>query len=209
MVELNFDTLLSFFKVLANENRLKLVGILSQTECSVEDLAARLQLKEPTVSHHLNKLKELNLVAMRSQGNTHLYRLNSDTLSELNKSLFSPEQMASWSKNTRPEAWEEKVLQNYLRSDRVTELPASRKKRQVILRWLVSKFDPARTYSEQEVNKIIGIYYDDYATVRREFIGYQLMKRDNGIYQCLSADNWQSETEINQQMAVIPRRYVR
>ncbi|WP_019505436.1 metalloregulator ArsR/SmtB family transcription factor [Pleurocapsa sp. PCC 7319] len=77
----DFNTLLDFFKVLANENRLKLVGILSQAECSVEDLAARLELKEPTISHHLMKLKELNLVKMRSSGNTHLYKLNADTLS--------------------------------------------------------------------------------------------------------------------------------
>ena len=74
-MEIKFETLLSFFKALANESRLKLLGILSQTECSVEDLAARLKLKEPTVSHHLNKLKELDLVVMRSQGNTHLYQL--------------------------------------------------------------------------------------------------------------------------------------
>ena len=66
MAEIDFDRLLNFFKVLSNESRLKLLGILSQTECSVEDLAARLQLKEPTVSHHLNKLKELDLVMMRS-----------------------------------------------------------------------------------------------------------------------------------------------
>ena len=52
----DFDIILNFFKALANENRLKLVGILSQVECSVEDLAARLELKEPTVSHHLMKL---------------------------------------------------------------------------------------------------------------------------------------------------------
>ena len=209
MVELNFDTLLNFFKVLANENRLKLVGILSQTECSVEDLAARLQLKEPTVSHHLNKLKELNLVEMRSQGNAHLYKLNADTLTSLNKSLFTPEQMANWTKNIPSEAWEEKVLRNYINSDRLVELPASRKKRQVILKWLVNKFEPVRTYTEKEVNTIIGCYYDDYATVRREFIGYQLMRRDNAIYQRLAVDNWQSETEINEQMAVIPKRYVR
>lgn len=209
MTELNFDTLLNFFKILANENRLKLIGVLSQTECSVEDLAARLQLKEPTVSHHLNKLKELDLVVMRSQGNTHLYKLNTDTLTNLNKSLFTPEQMANWTKNIPTQAWEEKVLKSYINSDRLVELPASRKKRQVILRWLVEKFEPEKTYSEKEVNAIIGQYYDDYATVRREFIGYQLMKRDNGIYQCLSADNWQSETDINEQMAVIPRRYVR
>ena len=209
MTELNFDTLLNFFKILANENRLKLIGVLSQTECSVEDLAARLQLKEPTVSHHLSKLKELDLVVMRSQGNTHLYKLNTDTLTSLNKSLFTPEQMASWTKDIPTQAWEEKVLKNYINGDRIVELPASRKKRQVILRWLVDKFEPEKTYTEKEVNAIIAQYYNDYATVRREFIGYQLMKRDNGIYQCLPVDNWQSETEINEQMAVIPRRYVR
>ena len=209
MTELDFDTLLNFFKTLANENRLKLIGVLSQTECSVEDLAARLHLKEPTVSHHLNKLKELDLVEMRSQGNTHLYRLNTDTLTRLNKSLFTPEQMASWTKNIPAQAWEEKVLKSYINSDRLVELPASRKKRQVILKWLADKFEAEKAYTEKEVNVIIAQYYEDYATVRREFIGYQLMKRDNGIYQRLPVDNWQSETEITQQIPTILKRYVR
>ena len=205
----NFDTVLSFCKALANENRLKLIGILSQTECSVEDLAARLQLKEPTVSHHLNKLKELDLVAMRSQGNTHLYRLNTDTLTNLNKSLFSPEQMAIWTKDIPKLAWSEKVLQNYLNGDRLKEIPASRKKRLVILKWLISKFELKQSYSELEVNQIISEHYADYATVRREFIGYQLMQRDNGIYWRLPVDSWQSESKIAAQIPTIPKRYLR
>ena len=209
MNNFDFDTLLSFFKVLANENRLKIVGILSHTECSVEDLAARLQLKEPTVSHHLNKLKELNLVAMRSQGNTHFYQLNVDTLSDLNKSLLSPEQMASWTQNIPTDAWEEKVLRNYLNGDRLKEIPASRKKRLVVLQWLVEKFEQEKTYTEKEVNQILSKYHDDCATLRREFIGYQLMQRDNGIYQRLASDNWQNETEIAQRIPTIPKRYVR
>ena len=209
MDNFDFDTLLSFFKVLANENRLKLVGILSQTECSVEDLAARLQLKEPTVSHHLNKLKELDLVAMRSQGNTHFYQLNVDTLSNLNKSLLSPEQMSSWTQNIPTDAWEEKVLKNYLNGDRLKEIPASRKKRLVVLQWLVEKFELTRTYTEKEVNQILSKYYNDYATLRREFIGYQLMQRNNGIYQRLASNNWQNETEIAQRIPTIPKRYVR
>ena len=75
MATADFHTLLSFFKVLANENRLKLVGILSGQECSVEELAALLKLQEPTVSHHLNKLKELHLVQMRPEGGDRPHRL--------------------------------------------------------------------------------------------------------------------------------------
>ncbi|MDJ0589436.1 MAG: metalloregulator ArsR/SmtB family transcription factor [Pleurocapsa sp. MO_226.B13] len=196
MNPLDFDTLLNFFKALANENRLKLVGILSQAECSVEDLAARLQLKEPTVSHHLMKLKELNLVEMRSLGNTHLYRLNSDTLSSLNKSLFTSEQMANWTEDIPVEAWSKKVLRNYLESDRITKIPASRKKRLVILKWLINKFDLERVYSEKEVNQIIQRHHPDSATLRREFIGYNMMTRERGIYERLPENLWQDEREI-------------
>jgi predicted transcriptional regulator len=195
----NFDTLLNFFKVLANENRLKLVGILSQAECSVEDFAAHLQFKKTTVSPHLVKLKELNLVKMRSQGNTHFYKLNGDTLSGLNKSLFTSEQMSNWIEDIPVQAWEEKVFRSYLIGDRITEIPASRKKRLVILKWLVNKFDLERTYTEKEVNQIIKRHHPDSATLRREFIGYNLMKRDNSIYERLPEDLWQSEQEIMKQ----------
>ena len=196
----DFDTLLNFFKALANENRLKLVGILSQTECSVEDLAARLHLKEPTVSHHLMKLKELDLVQMRTLGNTHLYKLNRDTLSSLNKSLFTSEQMANWTKDISAQAWSEKVLKSYLEGERILEIPASRKKRLVILQWLVSKFDFGRTYSEKEINQIIKRHHPDSATLRREFIGYNLMTRTRGIYERLPETLWKDETEIMQSL---------
>ena len=88
MDEASFQTLLNFFKVLANESRLKILGILATKECSVEELAALVQLKEPTVSHHLAKLKELNLVNMRPDGNTHLYQLDSEALQSISKEIF-------------------------------------------------------------------------------------------------------------------------
>ncbi|MBE9168874.1 metalloregulator ArsR/SmtB family transcription factor [Pleurocapsales cyanobacterium LEGE 06147] len=199
MNSIDFNTLLNFFKVLANESRLKLLGILSQQEYSVEELAAQLQLKEPTVSHHLNKLKELELVSMRRQGNTHFYSLNSETLTQLNKSIFTREQMASWTKDISAEAWEEKVLKNYLDGNRLTTIPASRKKRLVVLEWLVSKFEPEVTYTESQVNEIISCHHSDYATLRRELISYQFMERENGLYRRLPASLWKTETEIMKQ----------
>ncbi len=68
MSQEEFQTLLLFFKALADENRLKMIGILAEQECSVEELAAMLHLKAPTVSHHLAKLKELELVEITSPG---------------------------------------------------------------------------------------------------------------------------------------------
>jgi DNA-binding transcriptional ArsR family regulator len=79
MQKQQFQTLQRFFKALAEESRLKMVGILANHESSVEELAVLLQRRKPTVSHHLDKLKELNLVSMRPEGNIHLYQLNSET----------------------------------------------------------------------------------------------------------------------------------
>jgi hypothetical protein len=190
MKQEQFQTLLQFFKVLADESRLKILGILANQECSVEELAALMQLKEPTVSHHLSRLKELNLVTMRPEGNSRIYQLDSEVLQSISKEILSPEKIASLAEDVDTEAWESKVLRNYLEIDinsneathRIKEIPASRKKRLVILKWLVSKFELGINYSEPEVNDIINLYHPDYATLRRELISYKLMQRDNGVY---------------------------
>ena len=44
--------LLQFFKALAHESRLRLLGLVATREHSVQELAALVALKEPTVSHH-------------------------------------------------------------------------------------------------------------------------------------------------------------
>ncbi|MBD1836530.1 metalloregulator ArsR/SmtB family transcription factor [Cyanobacteria bacterium FACHB-472] len=182
MKEEEFQTLLCFFKVLANESRLKILGILANRECSVEELAALVKLKEPTVSHHLGKLKELSLVNMRPEGNTHLYQLDSEALQGISKEIFTPENMASLVSDVEGEAWESKVLKNFFEGDRLKEIPASRKKRLVILKWLASQFESGVNYPEIQVNEIIKRYHPDCATLRRELIGYQLMQRENGVY---------------------------
>lgn len=186
----DFQTLLQFFKVMANESRLKLVGILAQHECSVEELAALLNLKEPTVSHHLAKLKELNLVNMRPDRNTHFYRLDSEALLALNKAILTQDQMASLADEVKVDAWEDKVLKSYLEAGRLKEIPASRRKRIVILKWLVQHFQEGITYPERAVNQLIQQYHPDSATLRRELIGYQMMQRDQGLYWRLPETAW-------------------
>ena len=192
MGQADFHTLLRFFKVLANESRLKLVGILAQRECSVEELATLLQLKEPTVSHHLTKLKELQLVQMRPEGNTHLYQLNQEALQELNKAMFTPGQMVNLVDEVDGVTWENKVLSNFLAGERLKEIPASRKKRLVILKWLARQFELEVTYPERTINEMIQRSHPDCATLRRELIGYQMMQRENGLYWRLPETDWKS-----------------
>lgn len=180
----DFEILLNFFKVLADENRLKLLGILAAREYSVEELAALLQLKAPTVSHHLARLKESGLVEMRADKNTHFYRLNAENLRQTSKGLLSSEKMAELVpiEEMDTDAWERKVLRDFFDGEILTEIPASRKKRSVILRWLSKRFEPGMRYSEAQVNEIIKRHHPDASTLRREMIGEHLLERAQSVY---------------------------
>ena len=63
MPDPDLSELLSFFKAMANESRLRIVGLLAQRERTVQELSEVLELKEPTVSHHLAVLKDLGLAS--------------------------------------------------------------------------------------------------------------------------------------------------
>ena len=184
MPQEEFQSLLQFFKVLADENRLKLLGILANGERNVEELAALLKLKAPTVSHHLAKLKELNLVGMRSDGNTHYYWLNAEALRTTNKLLLTPQKMASLVDDVEGDAWERKVLRDFFNGTQLKEIPASPKKRAVILKWLANQFEYGVFYKEAQVNEILQRHHEDFAYLRRELIatGYGLMQRDKSTY---------------------------
>lgn len=185
MSQERLEILLQFFKALANENRLKIFGVLANHERSVEELATLLDLKAPTVSHHLSKLKELGLVAMRADRNDHLYRLNKVNLHTLAKNTlasFTLDKVVNLAEGVEYDLWERKVLDNFLDGGNIKTIPASHKKRLVVLKWLVSYFDEGIQYPEKEVNRIIERHHPDYCTLRREFIINGLMERKNDIY---------------------------
>ena len=181
MADQNLSRMLSFFKALSDESRLKMVGVLASGERSVEELASLLELRAPTVSHHLTKLRKLDLVSMRTEGNTHLYSLNSEVLRELSREVLSVEKIAT-EDLVDTEAFDRKVIKDFLEDSKLKVIPASRKKRDVILRWLVEKFDRNKRYSEKQVNKVIGNFHEDFATLRRELVGASLMQREAGVY---------------------------
>ncbi|NWF58216.1 MAG: metalloregulator ArsR/SmtB family transcription factor [Fischerella sp.] len=177
-----FQILLRFFKALADESRLKILAFLANQECSVEELAVLLQLKEPTVSHHLAKLKEVNLVTMRPEGNTHLYQLDGNTLQSFSKEILTLQKIASWVEDADIKVWESKILQTYIEGERLKEIPASRKKRLVILKWLANKFEVGVQYSERTIDEILKRYHPDFSNLRRELISYHLIHQKDGIY---------------------------
>jgi DNA-binding HxlR family transcriptional regulator len=177
------EELANFFKVLADANRLKIVGLLSQQSYSVEELAALLELKPSTVSHHLARLAEAGLVSARTESYYNVYQLEARALEAKTRSLFSREEMNATLADVDLDAYDRKVLEDYsTRDGRLKTVPAQRKKLEAVLRHVVKSFKLDRRYNEKQVNEILYRYYDDTATLRRELIGYGLMRRENNDY---------------------------
>jgi len=173
--------LIAFVKVLADPSRLRIMGLLASREASVEELAAALNLRTPTVSHHLSRLREAELVSMRAEGNTHLYRLESAVLDRAKRELLTTETLAGIVQ-VDGDAWQRKVLRDFLSGDQIKEIPASRKKRQVILAWLTREFKPDVRYPEAEVNEVLRRHHEDCATLRRELVGGGFLARADSVY---------------------------
>ncbi len=180
-----------FLKLLSDENRLTLLRLLNQQEYNVGDLAKRLELGEPTVSHHLSKLRQAGLVSLRMDGNQRFYRLNQKGLARFKKLVANieqfppePEPLASDDSWIDALNWPEedrKVLHDYTRNGKLTRIPSKRGKLLVILRWLATFFDPDVLYSEAEVNQIIkSVHAEDYVGLRRDLIDMGYLRRERG-----------------------------
>lgn len=66
------------FKVVGDKNRYKLVCTLGKEPegMNVTDLTKTLDLKQPTVTHHLNILRSVKAVSSTEHGRERIYKLN-------------------------------------------------------------------------------------------------------------------------------------
>jgi predicted transcriptional regulator len=173
------EELVTFFKALADANRLKIVGLLAEKSYSVEELAALLKLKPPTVSHHLSKLVDAGLVKSHTESYYSVYQLDQSVLESKARSMFSQQELSTVASEVDADAYDKKVIKDYSRRDgSLKTLPSQRKKLEAILRYVVKAFDTGKRYSEKQVNETLARYYEDTATLRRELVGYGLMQRE-------------------------------
>jgi predicted transcriptional regulator len=176
--------LLEFFKVLADEKRLQIVGLLAQRDYSVEELAAILDLSSATVSHHLRRLVEAGLVQASADQHYHIYSLDLQSLRDRAQELLSKDTWRESAEDLDLDAYDRKVLRDYMdaESGRLKSIPHQWKKREVILRYVLEQFERDRRYTEREVNGIIGRIHEDYATLRRALIDSRRLARDHEVY---------------------------
>ncbi|MCL4394949.1 MAG: metalloregulator ArsR/SmtB family transcription factor [Chloroflexi bacterium] len=88
----------SFAKALADETRQQIMRLCCCEWISVNDIVSKMDVAQPTVSHHLAILREAGLVSVREQGRQTFYTLNQEKVVDCCGQLmtaFAPEQKAT------------------------------------------------------------------------------------------------------------------
>lgn len=91
-----------FAKAIADETRQKIMGLCCCRWCSVseivEQMNEKMEVSQPTVSHHLAILRQTGLVEVRHEGKQTFYTLNQDRVAFCCGQLmikFAPESEAT------------------------------------------------------------------------------------------------------------------
>lgn len=173
---------LEIFKCLADNSRLKIINSLMIEPMYVELLAERLALSTSTVSFHLKKMMDANIVSSRKEQYYTIYSLNEEILTMNFKDLIKDNRKEDEILNQREEEYKDKVIKSFFKYDKLKGIPVQKKKKQIVLEKIVESFNEGKDYTEKEVNLIIADIHDDFCTIRRDLVGFNLMERKNGIY---------------------------
>ena len=81
MTEDKFENLAEIFKALAHPLRVKIaLGLMKKEECNVSKIVERTGVPQPTVSQHLNILKNAGVIKGNRKGNNICYQVENETV---------------------------------------------------------------------------------------------------------------------------------
>jgi len=176
-----FIELLAFFKALADENRLKIIGLLAVRPYTVEALAEALELGASTTSHHLARLSKAGLVSARTDGHYYIYSLHTEMLKTMAQHLLQGETLPGLTGAPDEHVYDRKILATFTDEEgRITAFPAQEKKHLVLLRYVLGVFETGTRYPEKQVNEILSRFNEDTALLRRNLVDYGMMAREGG-----------------------------
>ncbi|GIO86896.1 hypothetical protein J25TS5_38280 [Paenibacillus faecis] len=192
---MQLDRIVQFHKTVGDVTRIRIIALLKNGPLHGQALAGKLGVSPPTVTHHMTKLREADLIYERRDKNTIYFYLNEKSLALQARAILT---VGDGGADASGDSGGEKtldrmaVLRNFFTKDgRLKHLPAQQKKKRIVLEHLIQGLEPHRKYAEKEINEYILKFHEDFATIRREFIMHQYMYREDGIYELNPPELWE------------------
>jgi len=176
------EELVALFKALADPTRLRLAALIVDRSRCGQDLASELGISTGTVSHHLRVLRDAGLVRESRQPPFSFFELDLAALQNALKAVSNKKAVREIAGDEQRTSEEKKVIRTFFDGPRLVAMPAPRKKKQMVLEEILRRIPRRKEYEERELSRYIETIFDDYCTVRREWIMGRYMVRENGTY---------------------------
>lgn len=163
------------------DNQKQFIGFL-HTGLRDKEIAEKLNISESTVRHQRFTLREKEHQAklFLSIMNT-LNQVTDDELLEVHSSATQVDD-----RYIATQADEKKVKKEFFQSLdplKLISIPRKEKYKIIVLRIICTVFECDKTYTEQEINAILGGIFSDYVTIRRYLIEYGFFQRNDSCSQ--------------------------
>ena len=178
---MDVNRLVDVFKGLADPTRLRLAAAMIDRPRCGQDLAVETGVSAATVSHHLKVLGKAGLLRETRQPPYVFYQLDVEALSEAVRAAV-PSRMRALTTTPPVDAATRTVLRTFFDGSRVTALPVQRRKKDLVLEEMLRRIPRRREYAEPELNAFISVMFEDFCTVRREWIMGRYMTREGQVY---------------------------
>jgi DNA-binding HxlR family transcriptional regulator len=179
------DYFAAFFKAMADENRIKIVGLLAHEPHSVEELAMILGVTSATVSHHLTKLTQADLVTAHAYQYYSIYSLRLDVVRRMAEQMLREDAFRDAAPAHNLDRYSNQVLAQYFVRGKLTELPSQLRKREIVARHIANEFEPGKWHSERRVNEILRSFHPDGDVLRVELVRMRLLEQQGSKYRRL------------------------
>lgn len=190
---MQLDRIVAFHKTMGDPTRIRIVALLANGPLHGQAIAGKLGLTPPTITHHIKKLRETNVIYERRDKNTIYFHLNESVIKQQAKTLSSliEKKEEELEEMIEQNTERHKVIGNFITKEgKLKTIPAQRKKKLMVFEYIVRGLKTGKKYPEKELNDYIKQFHEDYATIRREFIINHYMYRENGIYELNPEEMW-------------------
>jgi biotin operon repressor len=160
-----------------------MVALIVDRERCGQDLATELKISGATVSHHLKVLRDAGLLKESRQSPYTFFSLDHKALQLAVRSIADKQQVSEMADEGQLPDKHRKVLRAFFDGPRLVAIPAQHKKKEIVLEEVLRRLPRRKEYGERTLSRYIEGVFEDFCTIRREFVRCGYMVRDNGRYQ--------------------------
>jgi RimJ/RimL family protein N-acetyltransferase len=168
-------TTLGLLRAVLDPVRLAVLGASVGGAVDIVEMSASLDVPKGDVARAVGDLRSAGLLRPDGSLDSGVLRTIARSLPDGSRGRGDPVE-GPWSEE------EARILGRFFTGGRLVEIPAAAKKRRLAMEKIALEFEPGQRYSEREVNLIIQLIHDDYATIRRYMIDEGFMDRADGAY---------------------------